>query len=96
MADDSAPDRGMSYDVLHARARELISKGDLPREGSNRLYAGYGSNRSCQLCAIPISGKEIEYELEFQGSVAQPSRTRLVWFHLGCHAIWEYERKRHP
>lgn len=94
MADNNDPERGVSYEVLHERARSLLANGDLPRQNCTRLYAGYGSDRMCQLCARAITSRDVEYELEFAFSAAGSTKTRLVWFHLACHAIWDYERKR--
>jgi hypothetical protein len=82
----------MSYERLHRRARELIASGTLPRGAPDNIFAGYGSDRTCQLCGAAINGREIEYELEF--STESPPVKTLLWFHLGCHAIWDYERTR--
>jgi hypothetical protein len=93
MAGDDDANRRMTYELLHRRARELMAAGQLPRTGPNNIFGGYGSDRICELCAAPINAREIEYELEF--FTADESRPkRLVWFHLACHAIWDYERTR--
>ncbi len=94
MADDDDPSGPSSFQVLHDRARELVKTGYLPRSAPDNVYGGYGTDRSCQLCGLLIRQTEIEYELEFMTSVDGSSHKRVVWFHLACHAIWEYERKQ--
>jgi len=94
MAADDIPDKGMSYEILHRRARELVAAGELPRKGPDSLYAGYGTDRVCQLCEAPINPREIEYELEFLSHADPSGARRLIWLHLACHAIWDYERTR--
>lgn len=93
MVSDSGPFTGPSYELLHERARELIKNGTLPQVNPSSTYGGYGTDRKCQLCAASITSKEVEYELEFTSSGERPLQKQLVWFHLACHAIWDYERK---
>ncbi len=81
-----------AYEALHERARQLIAAGLLPMTDPARLYGGYGSNHECQLCAAPITAKEVEFELEFATSDSASPKS-ILRFHLACHAIWDYERK---
>lgn len=94
MGDEDAG-KAVSYEHLHRRARELIAAGELPRRTPDDMFAGYGADQICALCAAPINAREIEYELEFVAADA-PHSKRLYWFHLACHAIWDYERTRSP
>lgn len=82
-----------SHERLRQRAWDLMSRGILPRAEPHRLYAGYGSDRPCQLCAASISSKEVEYELEFSAA-DQTSEKFVVRIHAACHLIWDDERKR--
>ncbi len=95
MADDEDAGKGVSYEHLHRRARELIAAGELPRRAPDNIFAGYGADQTCALCAALINAREIEYELEFVSADATPAK-RLYWLHLACHAIWDYERARTP
>ncbi len=93
MRADGHPPGPPSYEILHERARMLLKAGSLPRTDAYRIYGGYGSDRGCELCAMPITPKEVEYELEFAATAASPASKLLVYFHLACHAIWDYERQ---
>lgn len=94
MTAEDTPAGGMSYEVLHQRARELIDSGVLPAGDPRYVYGGYGIGRSCQLCGATITNREVEYELEFVAANEYPTKKFLVCLHLGCHAVWDYERKR--
>jgi hypothetical protein len=94
MSAGDRPTSGVSYEVLHQRARELIDAGALPVGDPCYMYGGWGIGRNCELCGAPVTSKEIEYELEFETANEQPTRKFLLCLHLGCHAIWDYERKR--
>lgn len=95
MAGDEGAGKGISYEHLHRRARELIASGVLPRRAPDNIFAGYGADQLCALCAVLINDREIEYELEFITRDARGAK-RLYWLHLACHAIWEFERTRSP
>lgn len=95
MAGDEEAGKGISYEHLHRRARELLASGQLPRATPDNIFAGYGADQPCALCAAQINAREIEYELEFVAADAGGAK-RLYWLHLACHAIWDYERARSP
>jgi hypothetical protein len=93
MSETGGQQGGTSFEHLHERARDLIDTGALPRKEPRALYGGFGgSDHHCTLCGSPITAKEVEYELEF--APEQGQRQLIVRFHLPCHAIWDYERKR--
>jgi hypothetical protein len=94
MPGEDRPTGRLSYELLHQRAREFLTAGVLPRDDPRQTYGGYGTGRHCQLCEAPITAQEVEYELEFETGNEHPADKFLVCLHLGCHAIWEYERRR--
>jgi hypothetical protein len=76
--------------MLRARIRELIATGELTGANPSRMWGGPGSGEQCSVCARPIPGTEMEYELAFE-----ESRITLH-FHPHCHALWELERRTLP
>ena len=79
--------------ALRLKARERLSRGEIPRDPEGRLWAGPGVGLPCAVCDDPIGRHEIEYECQFPAGHA----LRIVRFHRLCHAIWELERIReHP
>jgi hypothetical protein len=67
--------------------KRLISqksdRGQLPRIGSARTWAGNGSGAVCELCECVIEAGQIEYEVEYLNG----SQTTLLHFHELCYRL---------
>ena len=71
---------------LRARIRKRIDEGHLPLlRPDYRISAGYGSGTKCVVCGKPITGSQVEYEVE------DPVDAALLGFHLDCHELWQRE-----
>jgi len=64
--------------------RILLAGGALWPIRGRVTWAGYGSGHSCCVCGQPVTGSEVEYEVE-DGSVKQPG------CHFGCFVVWHEE-----
>jgi hypothetical protein len=65
-----------------------IDAGTLPRERSEKLFAGHGEGELCSACETPIHASQVEWSIREQDRVT-------VRFHLGCHSLWDEQlRKR--
>lgn len=66
---------------LLARAR--IDAGQLPPCEPVTLLGTKGNGSKCALCDVPITDREVEYEVEL------PGRRGSTWrFHIACHDVW--------
>lgn len=74
-------------ETLREQVRAMIAAGELPRDASARLFAGYGADQTCVVCGQSISRTQVVYEVE---SVHKSKRGTLD-FHLACHAAWRLE-----
>lgn len=75
-------------ELLREQVRTRIASGALPQVAPARLFGGYGTNQTCDVCGQPISPTQIVYEVELtQGG----SKGRTLHFHLACHAAWQLE-----
>jgi len=73
---------------LRVRIRRLIEQGVLPVMVPKQIAGGYGSGDLCVACEKPITGTQVEYEIEdFRNG-------RSLRFHLGCHVVWQIECAR--
>jgi hypothetical protein len=66
--------------------RKKVNAGVLPLDAPVKIWICLGSGRLCAAC-----GKAIlftEYEPQYNDN-----RT-AIQFHVGCHALWEAERRR--
>jgi hypothetical protein len=70
---------------LRSLAVQHIEDDRLPLALSNLIYAGYGQGVACDLCDLPISADEIEYD------VTDPRDDGLLTFHMACHFAWQRE-----
>jgi len=75
------------YD-LRVRIRRLIEQGVLPVMVPKQIAGGYGSGHLCVGCERPITGTQVEYEVE------DCRDGRSLRFHLGCHVVWQIECAR--
>lgn len=48
-----------------------------------RTWAGHGTGVPCHSCGHPISGQDIEYEVELQ-----PASLQTLHFHFNCYQEW--------
>jgi hypothetical protein len=67
--------------------RSKLDAGLLPRDDHIKLWAGYGSGRSCVACEQTILPAQVEHELEFEDE-------RLLQMHVGCAGLYAAERRR--
>jgi hypothetical protein len=72
---------------LRTLAQERIRVGALPTQRASRTYAGRGSGSKCALCDSLIAASEIEYEMEFAGTVV----CTTIRMHLQCNQLWAQE-----
>lgn len=70
---------------LRARIRRLIEEGVLPVMVPEQIAGGYGSGHLCVACDQPITGTQVEYEVQ------DPRDNKPLRFHLGCHVVWQIE-----
>jgi hypothetical protein len=71
---------------LAALVRKQVNAGVLPLDAPVKIWICLGSGRLCAVC-----GKAIlftEYEPQYTDDRA------AIRFHVGCHALWEAERRR--
>jgi hypothetical protein len=68
--------------------RQKLDDGTLPHDPPVRLWAGQGRGGPCAACGQPIVSTQLEYEPEYTDA-----RT-AIRLHLGCHGVWEAERRR--
>ena len=71
--------------TLLEKIREKLSGGKLPRDDSQRRWAGPGTGSICDACDFPIT--DIEYEFD-------AAEGRVVRFHHACIIAWDAERTR--
>ena len=77
--------------TLRHKARQLVEEGKLPRRSPDRVWGGPGVGAPCQVCTLPVTKDEKEFEIEFE----QDGGGGLDKFHvhIRCFAAWEFERK---
>jgi hypothetical protein len=73
---------------LRVRIRRLIELGVLPVMVPKQIVGGYGSGHLCVGCERAITDTQVEYEIEDYRD------GRSLWFHLGCHVVWQIECAR--
>lgn len=72
---------------LRAIIRLKLEAQLLPREKSERLWAGPGNNEVCNVCDDKVTKKQTVYEWEFDGG--------KINMHIDCYALWNKMRS-HP
>jgi hypothetical protein len=74
-------ERLMVTQDLHVLARVRLDAGELPLNTPQLLLGANGSGARCALCDVPITSREIEYDIELAGS-------SCFRFHIRCHDAW--------
>ena len=82
------PESQLRDQDLRLRVRRLIEKGVLPVMVPKQIVGGYGSGHLCVACEKPITGTQVEYEIE------DCRNGRRLSFHFGCHVVWQMECSR--
>lgn len=77
--DGESPVRGI--------VRTLLASGALWPICGRVQWAGYGTGQACCVCGQPVSGSQVEYEVE------DGSSSRLTGCHFACFVVW-YEESR--
>jgi len=67
--------------------RDKLDAGTLPHDSPVKLWAGHGRGQLCTVCEQPILTSQVEYEPQYDGHPP-------VRLHVGCHSLWEAERRR--
>jgi hypothetical protein len=67
--------------------RDKVDEGVLPVESPVTLWAGLGNGERCTACGQQILGSQVEFEPQYD---ERPG----IRLHLGCHRLWEEERRR--
>ena len=65
--------------------REKLRAALLPRKPPQKMWGGRGNGRTCAACDHPITGGDVEFEVEDYGT--------LLYFHGHCHDLWSEERE---
>jgi hypothetical protein len=79
---------GFLPNTLAAMVREKLHAGALPLDQPLKVWAGIGGGEPCTVCEKPILGAQTQYEAEYYDE--RPA----FRFHVGCHGLWEDERRR--
>jgi hypothetical protein len=77
---------------LHAKAREAIRAGRLPTARPVHVWGGHGFGTGCAVCAGPIGGEEIGFELRFAADDGNGGEGEY-YLHARCFAAWDDERQ---
>jgi hypothetical protein len=72
--------------LLADLVRKKVNAGVLPLDAPVKTWICLGSGRLCAACGKAIHFTE--YEPQYTGNRA------AVRLHVGCHALWEAERRR--
>lgn len=75
--------------TLRQKARSAVRAGKLPARAPDRVWGGPGVGAECSVCELPVTGSEMEFEVEF----ARNGDVDKFHLHRRCFAAWEFERK---
>jgi len=81
----------MDEQTRERRVRELLRDHLLPSAEPRRAWGGHGTGMPCAVCEEPITGAEVELEVEY----GPPDAASLYRFHYGCFVTWERIRQAH-
>jgi hypothetical protein len=73
--------------TLRRHARQAIEEGKLPRRFPDRTWGGPGFGDCCSICSSPVTGDELELEIEFARGFGRDRHH----VHIRCFAAWEFE-----
>jgi hypothetical protein len=76
---------GMLQVDLRTIIRLKVATGILPKDAPAKIWAGYGTGRTCNACDLSNTKKDIEYE-------ADMANGRTFSFHQLCITLWHQER----
>jgi hypothetical protein len=79
--------------ALRKLARHGLRSGTLPRGEPDQLWDGPGLGAACAVCAQPVKGDEVGYEIQFAHHGSTPGRDRYH-LHAECFSVWELERTK--
>jgi hypothetical protein len=75
--------------ALTKEVRDKLDAGVLPHDDPLKLWVGgIGSGKPCTACEKPILPSQTEYEIEYYDE--RPA----IRLRVGCHTVWEAQRKR--
>jgi len=77
---------------LNTRIRSRLAQGLLPSGPGSKTYAGSAEGVICDCCCAPITGAELQYEVDFAGGSCGV-RTRSLVMHRACHVVWVEESR---
>ncbi|PYO19610.1 MAG: hypothetical protein DMD85_18030 [Candidatus Rokuibacteriota bacterium] len=77
----------MQLTSLAMMVSKKVEAGTLPTEAPVKLWAGNGRGEPCTACEQPILKSQAEYEPQYDGRAP-------IRLHVGCHGLWEAERRR--
>ena len=78
----------MHREEVRQRIRELLRRGELPRQRQSRTWGGPGAGLPCHGCGEIVGPDDIEIEVQFLTEAGFVTRR----FHTLCFALWELER----
>ena len=78
---------------LREQARAVIQSGKLPSRSPDRTWGGPGVGAPCEVCALPVTKAELEFEIQFARDGDNPGLDKYH-VHIRCCAAWEFERNK--
>ena len=78
--------------ILREKARAAVQTGKLPARAPTRTWGGPGVGTLCQVCGVPVTKDEMEFEIQFARDGDNPGLDKFH-VHIRCYAAWELERK---
>ena len=70
---------------LRAMVRLKVTSDVLPKESPVKMWAGYGTGKTCAACDLSTTTKDVEYEVDMADG-------RTFSFHQTCITLWHQER----
>ena len=81
--------------ILREKARAVIQSGKLPSRAPDRTWGGPGVGARCEICGVPVTSDEMEFEIQFARDGDNPGLDKFH-VHIRCFAAWEFERGKVP
>ena len=75
-------------ETLTRMIRSKMADGTLPLDTPRNLWKGIGSGKPCSACENVILPADVEFEPQYT------DQRGVVRFRVGCHGLWEAERRR--